>query len=404
MLGSYKVCLIGSSHSQQPGGICQDAAGTVCLENGWMAAAVADGLGSAARSDIGSTVAVDTVLDFVKRYIPQQWENESMQALLRIAFHTAQRAVAARAQQDKMPLSEYDTTLTAAIYNGRDVVYGHVGDGGIVILNSDGEFDSLTCAQKGEAFNTTYPLASGPKYWTFGNSHGNICGFLMMTDGIYDIACPWPLRDQPQKVYVHFIRPFIDRNILQASTQEDLKQREAEIAAYFSKYIPEITDDKTIVGVMDTEVVPRLQPEEYYQIPDWERIAYEAKQRAEKRMEDEANAQQTQTAADTETPTEEPEIVQTEPAEPARPEQPEILQTEPQQSPESLPDSSPTLQSNETLQSETDGKPQKTTETSDKSTGTNCVPQRKKRHRGKLQTVKRMLRMAAKAAGLKKRR
>ena len=86
MLGYYKMSIIGTAHQAKENGICQDASDVIELDNGWVVAAIADGLGSAKRSDLGSKTAVHTVLSFVSDNYPDQWHEESLISLLRTAY------------------------------------------------------------------------------------------------------------------------------------------------------------------------------------------------------------------------------------------------------------------------------------------------------------------------------
>ena len=276
MIGSYKMSIIGSSHLKKENGVCQDSSDVKMLENGWVVAVIADGLGSAKKSEVGSSLATKTIIDFVSQYIPNQWDNDSLQALLKVAYHTALKAMQQVAEEEGSPLYDYDTTLTTAIYNGNDVVYAHVGDGGIITITPYGDIKLLTEVQKGEAYNETYPLRSGPDKWILGHSKEQICAFTMMTDGIFDIACPWLLATKDQRIYINYVRPFLDRNVLPVNTDEDFFNAEVEIRAFFEgKHSVGITDDKTIVGVINTEVLPEEKEASYYEEPDWENLSAE---------------------------------------------------------------------------------------------------------------------------------
>lgn len=276
MLGYYKMSIIGTAHQAKKDGVCQDASDVIVLKNGWVAAVIADGLGSAKKSEVGAATAVKTVLSFVDENYPDQWHDESLISLLRTAYHKALKTIKALAETNQDELCDYDTTLTAVIYNGVNAVFGHVGDGGIIALSSYGDYSVLTKAQKGEAFNETVPLRAGPKYWSFGNAKEDVCSLLMMTDGIFDIAYPWPLAKTSQPIYINYVRPFMDINVLKVSTQADFEIVQTEIEDFFKgPDSRQITDDKTIVGIINTDVVPELKPDEFYKEPDWKRMKKE---------------------------------------------------------------------------------------------------------------------------------
>ena len=284
-MSSYNIChygmsLTGRSHLKSDT-VCQDANGVRILSNGWAVAAIADGLGSVKHADLGASIAVSVALDFIEKHIPLKWHDGSIVSLLQTAFNAALNSINESALKHKHELSEYDTTLTVLIYNGMNVIFGHVGDGGIIALSPFGEFSLLTEAQKGEQFNMTVPLRHGPDYWVFGKSRESVCALTMMTDGIYDFACPWKLAKNDPPIHIKFIRPFMDRNILNVNNQKDSKDAEKEIMAFFSgRDSDHITDDDmTIVGIINTDIKPKLMPEAYYAEPDWERIEKENRKR-----------------------------------------------------------------------------------------------------------------------------
>ncbi|MRR36121.1 hypothetical protein EG829_15870, partial [bacterium] len=194
----------------------------------------------------------------------------TLSGLVESAFHEAWRRVLEEAEREGLPSREYDTTLTVVIYNGRDVVYGHVGDSGVVALKATGDFVRITEAQKGEEYNTVVPLRAGPDFWVFRALSEPLCGLLMMTDGVLDVACPWILARTERPVYVGYVRPFIDANIVKARSQAEFKHLEEDIAEFLSgERSSLITDDKTVVGLINTDVVPEMKDPEYYEDPDW---------------------------------------------------------------------------------------------------------------------------------------
>ena len=273
MIGHYHMSLIGSSH-RSAGGVCQDASDVKTLENGWVIAAIADGLGSAEHSDVGSRLAVHEVIRFAENYMPCCWHDDSLISMLRTAYHSALKKIEEEAKKHGNPGMDYDTTLTSLVYNGSNVVFGHVGDGGIIALDPYGEFSLLTTAQKGEECNSVVPLRSGPDNWLFGvSSDESVCALLMLTDGIYDVACPWLIAKEEQNIYLKFVRRFIDQNILEVKTAADFENAGKQFEEFFSgKNSRHITDDKTIVGIINTDVRPEVKP---YIEPDWERLKQE---------------------------------------------------------------------------------------------------------------------------------
>lgn len=288
MIGYYHASQQGGAHISR-GIVCQDSNGVLRLDNGWIIAAIADGVGSAAHSDVGSSLAVTTVLSFLETNLLaiENWNPESLKASLCLAYHRAFYAIKCLALEDGCDVAEYDTTLTVVIYNGQHVIYGHSGDGGVITLNTEGTFSLLTEVQKGDgAANEVIPLRAGPSEWVFGESSDDaICSLLMMTDGMFDVVCPSLLRTEPTPIYVAFIRSLMDRNVRELATTEDFRLFQSKVEAWCKGLaesscsldntptnIVRITDDITIVGIINSDILPKVKADEYYAEPDWGRL------------------------------------------------------------------------------------------------------------------------------------
>lgn len=276
MLGFYNLSIQGTSHAAVDK-VCQDAGDIIKLKNGWIAAVIADGVGSAEYSEIGSSVAVKSIIDYINNLDLKEWSIDELCETLKNAYKNTLNIIFKIAEEVGNPIKDYDTTLTTAIYNGHQIVYGHVGDGGIITLSDNGEYSQLTMVQKGEEFNCVEPLRS-EELWEFGFSEDNICAFSMFTDGIYDVVCPWLLANETQKVYVNYIRLFMDMNIINTETDEDFEKLKVNAERFLtSDFNSNITDDKTVAVVVNTDIIPQLQSEEYYAEPDWDSLQEEHK-------------------------------------------------------------------------------------------------------------------------------
>lgn len=94
-----------------------------------------------------------------------------------------------------------------------------------------------------------------------------------MTDGIFDIVCHPLLANEAQKINIPFIRRFMDRNILRANNKTDFENLQKSISKFVSgNGLPNVTDDKTIVGLINTDILADLKDEEYYKEPDWDKL------------------------------------------------------------------------------------------------------------------------------------
>lgn len=273
MIGYYKVSAIGTDHLDKPGGVCQDSSDVKQLDNGFTIAVAADGLGSASRSDVGSKVAVRAVIGYVAKNIVPGQSDAQYVSLLEKAYRYAYNSVLQAADDIGVPAKELNTTLMAAVYDGRNVYFGQCGDGGIIVLTYGGDYVCITDVKKGEAFNETFPLLGGSGNWSFGRYSGDVCALTMMTDGIFDIVCHPLLANERQKINIPFIRRFMDRNILRANNAADMEMLQTGIERFVrGSGLPGVTDDKTIVGLINTEIMPQLKDDEYYSEPDWDKL------------------------------------------------------------------------------------------------------------------------------------
>ena len=278
MIGYFKVSAIGTDHMDKKDGVCQDHSDVIQTADGHTIAVIADGLGSASKSDIGSRIAVETVISYISENIRKSREDRFYTALLKEAYSRAYTAVIRYAKKIGEAPSELNTTLTSAVYDGKKLYYGQCGDGGIIALTYNGEYVCVTQVKKGEAFNETFPLLGGEANWSFGKYDGSICALTMMTDGIFDIVCHPLLVNESQKINIPFIRRFMDRNILKANSPADFDALQRGVEKFIrGNGIEGVTDDKTIVGLINTKIMPSLKDDEYYKEPDWEKLKNDMK-------------------------------------------------------------------------------------------------------------------------------
>ena len=260
MIYTYGLSLQGTSHISADI-VCQDAHRIKQLRNGWIVAAIADGVGSSKYSDIAAKIAVDTVIYVIETGLMSADITDSyVKHLMKLSFITALNNIRIEANARNDIIKNYDTTLTAVIYDGERIVYGHVGDGGIIGLANSGEYIPITSVQKGDEHNMVIPLRAGLSYWVFGITDEKFASFVMLTDGLLDIAMPSLLSGG---VYVRFTRQFIDNSPDQVKT------------FLLSDTCKPITDDKTIVTVINTGVVTAVKDADYYAEPDWKKLREE---------------------------------------------------------------------------------------------------------------------------------
>lgn len=152
---------IGTSHlaDDKP---CQDAHGLRVLPGGALLAAVSDGAGSAERSEVGSRLAVDTLLEFLELSLETgaPADDEGWAALLRNGFATAAEALACEAAERGLPLRQLSATLLVAVVHPQRTVFASVGDCVAVAQETGGAWQLPIKPARGEYANETTFLTS----------------------------------------------------------------------------------------------------------------------------------------------------------------------------------------------------------------------------------------------------
>lgn len=316
---TYGFSVQGKSHIKK-GIVCQDAYSIQRLKNDCYLLAAADGVGSAEYSDIGSKLAVEKLAEYCHKYIEKGISQEKQLHILECGYEYAMQSIQNYAENNRGNIASYDTTLSAAIYDGKRVVFGHAGDGGIIAKTVNGSYQMITERQKGADSISVRPLRAGKQSWSFGVFQEETVAVLIATDGILDgVMAPWllnlPKVDDPtqnskkNRIYVSAAEFFMNEDcvlenngienpeqfmnyfLLGEFEEEDKKRftdcllmgyqkllgkkRAQEIVQTVGKnYIPiyllqEITDDKTVVCAINARRKGDAMPSEYYHEPDW---------------------------------------------------------------------------------------------------------------------------------------
>lgn len=273
MLHFYAVCQAGPAH-REAGIPCQDSFYVLRREDGVIAAACADGVGSEKRADAASKLAARVSVERAAEMFSPEMTDSQTEEVLREAFAGADEAVRAAADAAGESVSQYGTTLCLAVMAGGKVWYGQAGDSGIVALLDTGEYEPVTIQQRDEA-GRVFPLRTGPDRWVFGHRDG-ISAIALVTDGVWDELVPPLLRHEPVTVHTALARTFLDRS---ERTDEEIKALEAAAGAFLERYPPSLLDDdKTIVVIYGDEPAS-CQPDEYYAEPDWPALRRQALER-----------------------------------------------------------------------------------------------------------------------------
>ncbi len=308
MIFDYGFSVVGKSHIKK-GICCQDSHCIKKLENGWIIAAVADGVGSAKNSHIGSKIAAETVVNFCEECMPWDYNLISIKSMMRTAYNYAYKLIIKESERSEEPIESYDTTLSMVIYDGQRIIYGHSGDGAIIGLNTFGDYVVITRPQKGCDGVSVIPLRSGYTQWVIDSYDEDLASVILVTDGMLETICPYLLRDFDNKIdhaYIALASFFADPSAISDDNASAIRKSIGkfitadedycidEFYERFSRILKEhlyegvdeiikkykqnnypITlmqneqDDKTVVGLLNTNLKFDDKDGDFYLEPDW---------------------------------------------------------------------------------------------------------------------------------------
>jgi len=230
----------GSSH-EKSGQVCQDAHESALLPGGILVAAVADGAGSAAHSDLGAQIAARTAVAALcadETLSPQTMEAEAWMRMLIDALRIAQFHVQAEADAREIDVQTLASTLLVVVATPTLVAAAQIGDGAIVVGDDEGRTYTLTAPQNGEYVNTTVFLTT-PNALDMAEivvSPDPVTHLAIFSDGLQRCA----LRLPDASPYAPFFAPLF-RFVTEES---DPAEAEAQLTSFLqSPRVMERTDD-----------------------------------------------------------------------------------------------------------------------------------------------------------------
>jgi hypothetical protein len=252
----------GTSHDAT-GAPCQDSAAHAFLdtdEGTILIAAVSDGAGSAAYSEIGSRLAVAEFVDQAQRYLSAGGALETLSAAL--ACEWVQAIVAkldAAAGNNGHATRDYACTLLGAIVGQEQAAFVQIGDGAIVV--SHGEEDGWSYVfwpQHGEYANTTNFIQSPDiaAVLAFDLAPRRIDEVAVFSDGIENLV----LHKASRTVHEAFFR-----DMIQPVRRSPAKGLDAALSHGLQRYLQSepvcerTDDDKTLI--LATRAARIEQPE-----------------------------------------------------------------------------------------------------------------------------------------------
>ena len=203
--------------------------------------------------------------------------SQSMTELMEDAFEEALDALLQAAEQRQSMFSQFASTLTAAIFDGSTLWFGHAGDDGIVVMRQDGTYGMITKRHEGELANSVVPF--GVHHWDFGEEK-NVASCVLMTDGVLDYCVSDELEDN--RVKLPFLKPLLYAVL---ETEEDVaatRQDWDDFLAVPAQRVEEgdsgpktafrdfVRDDLSIALLSNSEAVAGL-PAYSFDVEQWNR-------------------------------------------------------------------------------------------------------------------------------------
>lgn len=320
MIFNYGFSIVGKSHIEN-GTCCQDSHKIKKMDNGWYVAAIADGVGSAKNSHIGSKIAADTVVDFCIECMPWDYSVIGIKSMLRTAYNYAFKQIIKESEKSGEPIESYDTTLSVVIYDGHRIIYGHSGDGAIIGLTIYGDFVQITKQQKGEDMISVLPLRSGYTVWSIDTYEEELVAVMLVTDGMLEGAlCPYLLKQSnDSEVYTPIASFFADPYGITEAEKSAEKTKKAikdfimmdgkykkdvfyeRLSEIYKKHLGEkskkiiadlkekdypialmqsVKDDKTLVALINKETTFETKEQKHFSDPNWDDLQEEWNKKA----------------------------------------------------------------------------------------------------------------------------
>lgn len=232
---------------------CQDAYSFGAFHSGYIAIAVADGLGSAAKSEIGARLAVDSAVDAVKKIVEIQGEEIDLSDVARRAVFSARDVLERKAEELQCKLRELACTLIVAVLHKDRAAVAHIGDGAVVVKTDEG-LELLSGPDESEYANEVSPITGDnwEKSLRITPVFHGISGMMAFTDGCQRAALKKAQDDLIP--FEGFCLPLF--SYASNVNSMDAKEAEEEIKSLLlsKKVCDNSDDDKTLViAVLNTK-------------------------------------------------------------------------------------------------------------------------------------------------------
>jgi len=241
----YEQSFQGKRHIQK-GIPCQDCCGHCFTPNGWIVAAVADGVSASPLAEEGANIAVKSCLEYLSgfKYSPFL-DAEGIQSILRDSFNYALRCIKESDNPgNSIPFSKM-TTLQVLLYHKKiGLHWGQAGDGTLIVRNITGDWKQISFPMKNSDNKSPITLQDEIGAWKFGSVQAeNLGSILMTTDGVAEILNDGTDDKETNKHVVNYLMdPHPD------------KHNKQEIDSYYQQLFFAINDERERCNSLENNI------------------------------------------------------------------------------------------------------------------------------------------------------
>jgi hypothetical protein len=192
---TFSASVIGTSHIRA-GLPCQDANALAALPNGVRLFALADGAGSAPRSDEGAKLIAGAAIAALNAVLAwQDAARTDWATTFPTIFEAALGGLRAYAGMMQADTNAFAGTLLCGVVWDGGLAAAQVGDGALVVRGADGALAVALAPDNGEYANeTVFLTTSGAlgRLQIFDGSDRSFSGVCAMSDGLTRLALQWP--------------------------------------------------------------------------------------------------------------------------------------------------------------------------------------------------------------------
>jgi hypothetical protein len=204
--------VVGTSHKLQ-GSPGQDAFLTEIIANGdeqVLVVAVSDGAGSARAADVGSRIAVASIIEQARAWLNGERELSTLtRSVVEEWLKGVREQIADLAAEAQSEMRDYAATLLVTVLGPDYAAFGQIGDGAIVVLTDEQEWAWIFWPQHGEYANTTNFVTddNALEKLEFDAGPRSIGELAIFSDGLEAMVLDYRTREAHQAFFNRMISP-----------------------------------------------------------------------------------------------------------------------------------------------------------------------------------------------------